>query len=657
MESCGKPELKQTDVSREKVILIGNPNVGKSVIFNYLTGKYVTVSNYPGTTVEVSTGTLSVHGKKLQVLDTPGVNSLIPMSEDEKVTRDILLKEPKSYLIQVMDTKNIRRGLLISLQLLEMGLPFLVLLNMWDEAKSRGIEINIQALSEILGASILKTVATRQKGLEKIKENLQAPPPSSISINYPDAIESGISRITPFLPEASISRRSLALMLLSGDESLAEWLQTHLSDHKILQIEKIRQEIQIHFAEPIGYLINQARLRKVDELLLQVMRVRGEAPKSVSSFLGSLSMHPLWGFPILLFILWITYEFVGVFGAQTSVKFLEETLFGKWLLPPITYIVQRLIPIPFLQELFIGPYGVITMALTYAIAIVLPIVGCFFLVFGLMEDSGYLPRLAVMTNQIFKKMGLNGKAVLPMVLGLGCDTMATMTTRILETEKDRTIVTLLLALGVPCSAQLGVILGMFAGLPAFYLLIWVSIMAAIIVVVGYLAARIIPGEPSDFILEIPPLRVPQLSNVVVKTLARIEWYLKEAVPLFILGTLILFTLHKTKILAFLEWAATPLIVYFLGLPAKVTEAFIIGFLRRDYGAAGLFVLAKEGQLSPHQILVSLVTITLFIPCIAQFFMMAKERGLKKALWISAVIIPVAFGVGGVVNFLLKIFRI
>jgi ferrous iron transport protein B len=368
-------------------------------------------------------------------------------------------------------------------------------------------------------------------------------------------------------------------------------------------------------------------------------------------------MHPFWGIPILLFVLWTTYEFVGVFGAQISVKFLEETLFGKWFLPPLTYLIQRLIPIPILQDFLVGPYGVITMALTYAIAIVLPIVGCFFLIFGLMEDSGYLPRLAVMTNQVFKKMGLNGKAVLPMVLGLGCDTMATMTTRILDTEKDRTIVTLLLALAVPCSAQLGVILGMFAGLPAIYLLIWIALISSILVIVGYLAARVIPGEGSDFILEIPPLRIPQLSNVIIKTLARIEWYLKEAVPLFVLGTLILFTLHQTKALTLLERAATPLIVYFLGLPARVTESFIIGFLRRDYGAAGLFILAKGGQLSSHQILVSLVTMTLFIPCIAQFFMMIKERGLKKALWISAVVFPVAFGVGGLLNFLMKFFGI
>jgi ferrous iron transport protein B len=270
-----------------------------------------------------------------------------------------------------------------------------------------------------------------------------------------------------------------------------------------------------------------------------------------------------------------------------------------------------------------------------------------------MEDSGYLPRLAVMTNRIFKRIGLNGKAVLPMVLGLGCDTMATMTTRILETEKDRTIVTLLLALGVPCSAQLGVILGMFSGLPVFYFLVWIALILIILVVVGYLAARVIPGETSDFVLEIPPLRIPQLSNVMVKTLARVEWYLKEAVPLFILGTLILFAMHKANILILLEKVTTPLIVYFLGLPAKVTEAFIIGFLRRDYGAAGLFVLAKDGQLNPHQILVSLVTLTLFIPCIAQFFMMVKERGLKKALWLSVVIFPIAFGVGGMLNFVLR----
>jgi ferrous iron transport protein B len=650
----GSTEARPHSFPKKRIILIGNPNVGKSVIFNYLTGKYVTVSNYPGTTVEVTRGTLSGSEKHDQVIDTPGVNSLIPMSEDEKVTRDILLNEPPTHLIQVIDAKNLWRGLTLSLQLLEMKLPFLVVLNMWDEAKSRRMEIRTGPLSEILGTVIFKTVAIRRKGLEKIRENLQAPvSPPSLSVSYPEAIEAGLSRITPFLPEASISKRSLALMVLSGDESLTDWLHQYLSDEAILRIETIRQETQHRAGESIGFLINQARLRKVDEILPQVMSSRKESYKSLSVSLGNLTIHPFWGIPTLLLVLFITYELVGVFGAQISVEFLEETVFGQWILPPLTRLIQRLVPVPLLQELLIGPYGLFTMALTYAIAIVLPIVGCFFLVFGLMEDSGYLPRLAVMSNRVFKKMGLNGKAVLPMVLGLGCDTMATMTTRILETEKDRTVVTLLLALGVPCSAQLGVILGMFAGLPFFYLLLWLGIIAGLLVIVGYLASRVIPGETSDFILEIPPLRVPQFSNVMIKTLARIEWYLKEAVPLFILGTLLLFVLHQTRTLSLLEYLLSPLITSLLGLPAKVTESFIIGFLRRDYGAAGLFVLAKEGKLDAHQILVGLVTMTLFIPCIAQFFMMIKERGIRKTLWITAIVFPIAFGVGGVLHFILK----
>jgi ferrous iron transport protein B len=654
MEGC---RVKEDAVGAydAKVILIGNPNVGKSVIFNYLTGKYVTVSNYPGTTVEVTTGSMTLHHRKFQVLDTPGVNSLVPMSEDEKVTRDILLREPHAHLVQVMDAKNLRRGLFLSLQLLEMGLSFVAVLNMWDEAKNSGIDIQEELLSHTLGTPVLKTVATQRKGLEKIKEHLHAQTVAPLWISYPEAIEQAVSRITDLLPETPISRRSLAIMFLSGDETLIGWAHQNLSQTGIEAIEEIRQATQNHFADPTGYQINQARLRKVDEILSRVVQAAKRGPRTLAPSLGNLAIHPFWGIPILLIILLITYEFVGVFGAKLCVDFLENTVLRGWLVPWITRIVERFVPTLFLQEILVGPYGVFTMALPYAIAIVLPIVGCFFLIFGLMEDSGYLPRLAVMTNRIFKKMGLNGKAVLPMVLGLGCDTMATMTARILDSEKDRTIVTLLLALGVPCSAQLGVILAMFSGLPFVFILIWFCVISGILLSVGYLASRVIPGEGSDFVLEIPPLRIPQLSNIVVKTLARIEWYLKEAVPLFILGTLALFALHKTHLLTLLEKALSPLIVHFLGLPVKTTEAFIIGFLRRDYGAAGLFVLSREGKLDPHQVLVSLVTLTLFIPCIAQFFMMIKERGLRKTLWMSAVIFPIAFGVGGLLHFALKWF--
>jgi ferrous iron transport protein B len=230
--------------------------------------------------------------------------------------------------------------------------------------------------------------------------------------------------------------------------------------------------------------------------------------------------------------------------------------------------------------------------------------------------------------------------------------MATMTTRILETPKDKIIVTLLLALGVPCSAQLAVILGMLSGFSVWVIIFWVMIIVAVIILVGFLAARVIPGESTSFILELPPLRWPQLSNILIKTLSRLEWYLQEAVPLFILGTLVLFALDKTGALTTLEQGATPLVVWWLGLPAESTGAFIIGFLRRDYGAAGFFNLARQGLLNQNQILVALVTITLFVPCIANFFVIIKERGWKVALAIVSAVIFIALLVGGVLNWTL-----
>ena len=646
------------DSNLNKVLLIGNPNVGKSALFGLLTGKYVTVSNYPGTTVEVTYGNAVLNKVRTLVIDTPGVNSLVPMSEDEKVTRDILLTDKAGVVVQVADTKNLRRGLLITLQLAEMGVPFILDLNMDDEARSRGILIDQEALSRILGIEVVKTVAIRKSGIDKLLKGIQHPRPSPIEMRYDDAIEGGVRDISALLPEAFISRRALALMVLAGDESLKGWLHANIQDHVITAIERIRQEVQSKYNNSLGYIINQRRLKKADEILAQVMSLHEAGKGSAVAFhLGQWSMHPVYGLPILLTVLFLVYQFVGVLGAGDAVGFLEETVFGKYLNPWITKIVHFFIPIPFVQELLIGDYGLFTMAITYAIAIVLPIVGFFFIAFSILEDSGYLPRLAVMVNRIFKIMGLNGKAVLPMILGLGCDTMATLTTRILETKKERILVTLLLALGVPCSAQLGVILGLVAGLSGLATGIWIFTLLSMMLLVGYIAAKVIPGQPSDFVLELPPIRMPQLTNILVKTLARVQWYLKEAVPLFILGTFILFVGHKVGALAYIQKITDPIVVNFLGLPSRAAEAFVIGFLRRDYGAAGLFMLAKEGLLDPIQIVVSLTVMTLFVPCIANFFMMVKERGMKTALYMAAFIFPFAFGVGGALNWLLRTFKV
>jgi len=374
--------------------------------------------------------------------------------------------------------------------------------------------------------------------------------------------------------------------------------------------------------------------------------------------LGILTRKASTGIPILIVVLLLVYEFVGFTGAQTLVGLLETVLFQQYLLPPL----QAIIPSGFLAELLVGKYGLISMGMTYAIGIVLPVVGTFFITFGLLEDSGYLPRLSILSDRIMRTMGLNGKATLPMVLGLGCCTMATMTTRILNSKKERVIATLLLALGIPCSAQLGVILGISAGFSPTATLVVIGVVASQLVLVGYLASRLIRGQRSEFIFEIPPIRVPQLRNVALKTGYRILWYLKEAVPLFLYGTLVLFAMDKLHVSerSLLEWTEAglaPVISGILKLPAQAAGMFVLGFLRRDYGAAGLFDMVRHGSLSVQQTVVGLVVITLFVPCLASFLVITKEHGLKKALAITGFIIPFAITIGGSVSWILRTFHV
>lgn len=642
---------KKYDVKSDAptICLVGTPNVGKSAIFGFLTGRYVTVSNYPGTTVEITKGEALIHKGRYKIIDTPGVNSLVPLSEDEKVTRDILLNQKSDTIIHVADSKNIKRSLFITLQLIEMGLPLLIDLNMRDEAVNRGIEIDEGRLSEIFGVDVISTIAVQKKGISSLKKVATQAKVSDYKFTYDKNIEDAILKIESLLPFTNISRRSISLMILSGDKTLKNWLLRNLKPDSIDLIETVRDSLSAKYSDSLSYVISQQRLRVVDDIASRILTRSVSEKRGISHFLSDITTHPLWGIPFLILVLYIIYEFVGVFGAGTLVDYLEEVVFGEYLNPWAEKIVEAIIPVQFLRDLLIGPYGIITMAFTYAIAIILPITATFFIAFSIMEDTGYLPRLAAMLNKVFRAMGLNGKAVLPMVLGLGCDTMATLTTRILDTPKERLIVIILLALGVPCSAQLGVILGMFGKQPVEAIIIWGSTIIAVMLLIGFISSKIIPGQSADFLLELPPIRLPQFSNVLVKTLLRIEWYLKEAVPLFILGTLILFAADKLGILPFLQEIASPVIVSFLGLPAKATESFIMGFLRRDYGAAGLFALQEKGLLNTEQVVVSLVTITLFIPCIANLFMIIKERGMKTALMIAVFIFPFAILVGGILH--------
>ena len=667
------------------VILVGNPNVGKSVLFSALTGRYATVSNYPGTTVEITRARASIGGHEVEVLDTPGTNTLLPQSEDEMVTRDILLANPGATVLQVGDLKNLRRTLLLALQLAEFRVPTALVLNMIDEARDLGIEVDTAALEATLGVPVVSASALRKWNLDKVRDAAASPRVSDWQIHYSPALELGIQRIEKVLPPMAIHSRAVALAILAGDESLREWLQATVSEDALAAIEQIREEVQSATQEVLGYRIQRERFIHIDRILAAVYSRSARPDGGIRAWIGSASMHPVWGVPFLLGALLIAYLFVGKWAAGDVVDWFESVLFNgminPWLIrgmdavtgfPHVHVFEEGLITSEyaltgavaggavigkFFHDILVGPFGIVTMALTYAIAIVLPVVTTFFIFFGILEDSGYLPRLAVMLNRVFKKMGLNGKAVLPMVLGLGCDTMATMTTRILETKKERVIVTLLLALGVPCSAQLGVILAMLGPLGPWAAVIWLSVIGGTIFLVGWLSSLLVKGEAADFVLEVPPIRMPKVSNILIKVAARTEWYLKEAVPLFILGTLVLYVADVTRLLPKLQMLMAPLVVGALRLPVEAADAFLIGFLRRDYGAAGLFVMQRAGELNAIQTIVSLTVITLFIPCIANLFMIIKERGLKTAMWMAGFIIVYAFGIGYVMSRVLPLLPI
>jgi ferrous iron transport protein B len=567
-----------------RLALVGQPNVGKSVVFGRLTGRYVTVSNYPGTTVAVTRGRAVVGAEVCDVIDTPGINTLQgALSEDERITGEVLAGDGADLIVQIADARNIRRALMLTAQLAAFRKPMVLVLNMMDEAFARGVSVHVRHLTDALRIPVVEMVAVEGRGVSDLR----------------DALACAARPDVPVHPDAS---------------ARAAWA------HQLTE-----------------------RVRRVSTLSLA----------RVQESLARLTRRPVTGLPILALVLYGMYLFVGVFGAQTLVKLLEDGLFGRGITPASTLLVEQFVPIPFVRDFLVGPYGLITMGLTYAIAIVLPVVATFFLVFGFLEDSGYIPRVAIFCDRMFRVMGLNGKAVLPMVLGLGCDTMATMTTRILGTPKERLIAILLLALGIPCSAQLATIMGILGGISFAALATLFAVVLGQMFLVGWLAARVLRGERSEFILELPPIRWPRLGNLLTKTRQRVWWYLGEAVPLFLIGTALLFALDRVGALDVIAAAGRPIVTGLLGLPASTSQILIMGFLRRDYGAAGLFQLAHSGQLTGVQSVVALTVMTLFVPCVANFLMMVRERGLRTGLAILGVITPVAIFTGAGLNYVLR----
>jgi ferrous iron transport protein B len=644
------------------IAIVGNPNVGKSVLFNALTGAYVTVSNYPGTTVEVSRGKGKLGNMEVDVVDTPGMYRLLPITEEEQVARGILLREQPDVVVHVVDAKNLERMLPMTLQLIEAGLPIILNVNMMDEAERVGVEVDTATLERILGVPVIATALVVRRGVGVLKEKLKAyiadccdpvpsPSPKLMEPYHQIIMDATDEILTLMTAEYRLTRRAIALLLIQEDPEVLTIVQK--AEHQAVRIEEIISETQAKFSQPISYIVARHHQEGARRILRSVLTLPNKRLSGFAERLSAATMNPLTGIPLFFLALFLLYEFVGVLGAQTLVDLLEEAVFGEHINPWVNQVLAAYVPWPVVRNLFGGQYGIITLGVRYAVAIILPIVGTFFIAFSIIEDSGYLPRLAMLIDRVFKKIGLNGRAVIPMVLGFGCDTMATIVTRTLESRRERILSTLLLALAIPCSAQLGVMLGLLAGRPDL-LWLWVIIVTGVFLLVGFLAAKVIPGERPTFYMELPPLRLPKLTNVLVKTYTRMEWYFREVFPVFILASLFIWLGQLTGLFDLVVNALVPL-VRWIGLPDETAVAFLFGFFRRDYGAAGLYDLREV--MTGAQLLVSTTTLTLFVPCIAQFSVTLKERGWKTALAITAFIFPFAFLVGGLLNRILEFFKV
>ncbi len=599
----------------DKIVLAGNPNVGKSVIFNALTGLYTDVSNYPGTTLNMACGRL---GSDV-LIDTPGVYGVSSLSDEETIARDIILSA--DIVVNVANAVHLEQDLFLTLQIIDMGIPLIVVLNMIDDADSEGIKINVPLLEKMLGVPVVSMAAESGIGVDDLKRKLKAARPGNVAPSLQEKIE----KIHP-----PAGRRE-ALLILEGDPSIsAIYGLDPGTEREALYLE---------------------RRERVNNIVSKVIRETG-GEASFSSRLGRLMLRPATGFPLLALTLWAVYELIGVFLAGYIVDSTGE-LMSNYYEPAVRSLLSALVPSgSVVNTLLAGEYGVLTLTVTYLIGLLLPLVLGIFLVLAVLEDTGYLPRIATLVDRTLAGIGLNGQAVIPLILGFGCVTMAFISTRMLSTDRERRIAIFLLALCVPCSAQLAVIIAILAGQGGAYMFLYAVIIFCLLVCTGTLLSRFLPGGIDPLLIELPPLRLPKIRNVALKTWNRSYNFIKEAFPIFAAGTLFLGLLDVTGLLDGLRKLLAPVTVSWLHLPPEVADILIMGFIRKEFGAAAILNL----NMLPLQNFIILLTLSLTVPCIASTMVIFKERGWREGIMIWLTVFGLAFLLGGAATRVLEQFN-
>lgn len=666
-----------TKSHQKRIVLVGNPNVGKSIFFHYLSNIYVDVSNYPGTTVEVT----SVHIAENILQDTPGIYGVSSFNDEERVARDIILYADE--IINVVSAISLERDLFLTKQLIDMGKPMIVALNQMDEAKSAGLEIDIKKLSDLLGAPVFPTVAITGEGMNEIKQ----------AVFYKSKGETGKidpvlqNELTELLPH--VSNQAEALLILEGDLLIAE-------RNKVLPKNK-RTEIY------------STRRKEVNEIIYNIISKKDRKERFLTKISNYLT-HPFWGsvFAVLIAFLFL-YQFLGVVVGGNLISFTEKKIMNAYYEPQMREFTGLLFPVEvsiekdnkkiiysfpkgFLQEkekynslkklrnnssnlkeeyffstsdyieetknapssslplnlhsaigtILSGKYGILTLTITYLLGLLLPLVAAFYTALAILEDSGYLPRLAVLVDGLLSKLGMNGRAIIPLILGLGCVTMASVTTRLLSSRREKLIVMAILGFAIPCSAQLGVIQSLLVkngGISSW--IVWFSVIMLVLLITGFVMNKFLPGKSTPLLLDLPPLRMPRIQNVFYKARTKIMFFMAEAVPVFFLASFVVGIMQVTNLLNKVILLFEPICSNFLRLPKEVSISFILGMVRRDFGAFGL----TELDMTSAQVTVASIVLTLFVPCIAAVSVMAKEQNWRVALgiWLSSMILAIIIG--------------
>jgi len=653
MSGCG--ECKACQSGKECTIknadytiaLAGNANVGKSVIFNQLTGVDQIIGNWPGKTVERAEGLLLHKGKRIRVIDLPGIYSFSTYSMEELVSRDFIALEHPDAVINVIDASALERNLFFTIQLLELSPPLMIAVNQIDLAEKKGMTIDTKKLSALLGVPVVPTVAIKGKGIADLTDaitDLMQNHPVPPVLRYGKEVEERIGKISSLLETVTTQYpvRWTAIKLLERDPSIVQMVSEQ--DRSVVtKAGLLTGEIEAMHGEPVCVVMSAERYQIADRIAAEVliMRVTGDGPqkKSMTDKLDAVALHPVLGYLAVIAVIGGLLVWTFLIGAQVS------ALLASFLSQFEQY--EPVVTGPLMDILWNGAFTGFVAGVTLVIPYVLP----FYILLAVIEDSGYLTRISMMLDRGMHKLGLHGKAIIPLILGYGCNVPAIYSCRIMETPKQKTLAAFLVTL-VPCTARTVVILGLVA---AFVNIWWALALYAfdilLIIVVGRIAFKAVPGESVGLIMEMPDYHVPSVSVVLKQTWARTKSLVWIVFPAYILGSALIQAFYAVGLLNPVNALLAPITVLWLGLPAVIGITLIFGIVRKELTILTLAVIFGTTNfatiMSPVQLIVLALVSMLYIPCISVILVLASEFGWKKALAISAAEIVMAIAIGGI----------